>query len=450
MKKVLLAILLLVVIALLAMKPLLNISPLAVGDAVRVATGLGAKLTCSAHYVSGFDAAKAVSDMTAYSPAYEMLEVSYTPENRQAVASLPLIGSKAASYRPGLGCTLDLPGAELLDAVTVPVVAGSDLPWPAGADTQGQGRPAAQAALAALLARDTQEGEDTRALVMVRGGEIIAEAYAPGITPDTPLLGWSMGKSVTAILLGLLERDGELNVDETALFPQWQDSPRTAISVENLLQMSSGLAWVEEYTPGTDVSRMLASEASASALALDKALQDQPGTRFYYSSGTTNLLARLLSNRLGGTQATVEFVFQRLFEPLGMHRSVFELDASGVLVGSSYPYFSARDWARLGQLLLNEGELNGYRLLSADWVHRAISPNASDNDPRYGYQIWLNGGGDSLRWPDLPEDSYAMQGNRGQIVLVIPSLDTVIVRLGWSPAEYPRSSRFAELLQAVD
>jgi CubicO group peptidase (beta-lactamase class C family) len=121
-----------------------------------------------------------------------------------------------------------------------------------------------------------------------------------------------------------------------------------------------------------------------------------------------------------------------------------------VLVGSSFMYASARDWARLGQLMLNEGMLNGHRILSADWVHRSRRPNPSRNEPRYGYQFWLNGGGNNRRWPDLPDDAFAMMGNRSQVVMMIPSRQTVIVRLGWSADGYPTSQRFASLLAALD
>ena len=132
-----------------------------------------------------------------------------------------------------------------------------------------------------------------------------------------------------------------------------------------------------------------------------------------------------------------------------MLHSTLEPDPSGVFVASSYIYSSPRDWARLGQLMLNRGELNGHRLISAAWVARAVTPNVSANDPRYGYQFWLNGGGDVLRWPGLPEDAYAMNGNRQQVVMVVPSANAVLVRLGWTAGGYPLEQNFAELLEQL-
>ena len=219
--------------------------------------------------------------------------------------------------------------------------------------------------------------------------------------------------------------------------------------MENLLQMSSGLAFNEVYVPGSDATRMLFNAYSAAAVALDKPLEHQPGRHFSYSSGTTNLLSALLVERLGGTQGAIDYLYSDFLAPLGMTRTVFEPDPSGVFVGSSYIYASARDWGRLGQLMLEDGELNGVRLLPTDWVARASRPSVALNDPRYGYQFWLNRGGEKLRWHGLPEDAYAMMGNRGQVVMIIPSARTVIVRLGWSASDYPVAERFSALLLAL-
>ena len=184
---------------------------------------------------------------------------------------------------------------------------------------------------------------------------------------------------------------------------------------------------------------MLFNAHSTADFALAKPLEHPPGRQFAYSSGTTNLLAALLVERLGGTQAAVNYLYEGFFAPLGMAHTVLELDPSGVFVGSSFIYGSARDWGRLGQLMLNGGILNGHRMLAPDWVQRATFPSAALNDPRYGYQFW----------PGLPRDAYAMMGNRGQVVMIIPSERTVIVRLGWSASDYPVDERFSSLLDAA-
>jgi len=419
----------------------------AVQPMLRVGVGLGAKLACSARYVSGFDTARIEDDIAVYSPLTRAIRYRWLPEGG-VEASLPGAGA-TAHYRPGLGCTLDYGEPAVLDALEVPVVpAASGESWPRGSAVPPP-RPALQRLLEAILAQDNAAGLDTRALLVVHDGAVVAEAYAEGIGPRTPLLGWSMGKSVLAIVLGRLERLRRLSVDERGLFLAWRADGRADISVENLLQMSSGLRFDEAYEPGRDATRMLFESPAAAALPLAAPLQHPPGKHFSYSSGTTNLLARLALERAGGSpQAQIDFFRRELAQPLGLRDTTLEPDADGVFVASSFVYASARDWARFGQLLVAGGTSGDRRLLDADWVARAVRPNGSDNDRRYGYQLWLNAGGEP-RWPSLPRDAYAMQGNRRQVVMMLPAQRSVIVRLGWSPGDYPVDANFARILAAV-
>jgi hypothetical protein len=320
-------------------------------------------------------------------------------------------------------------------------------PWPGGSRVATI-IPEQQSQLEQMLAADNALGLNTRALLMVQQGQVVGEAYAVGIDAFTPLMGWSMGKSLSAIMLGHYELRGELDVRQDRLFDAWAGDERAGITIENLLQMSSGLDFDETYAPGSDATHMLLSAPSASDVALASGLAHSPGEYFHYSSGTTNILQRLLFDRLGGTsQASVDYLYRQILQPLAMTHSVLEPDPSGVFVGSSYIYASARDWARMGQLMLAGGELNGSRLLSEDWVRRSALPNGSDNDRRYGYQFWLNRGGEQLRWPRLPVDAYAMLGNRQQTVMIVPSQDAVLVRLGWTSGVYPLDENFSSLLQ---
>jgi CubicO group peptidase (beta-lactamase class C family) len=207
--------------------------------------------------------------------------------------------------------------------------------------------------------------------------------------------------------------------------------------------MTSGLAFSEVYAPGSDATDMLFLAPGAAAVALRSPSAYPPGSHFAYSSGTSNLLMQLMTERLGGPQAALNYLWQEIFAPLGIRNAVFEPDPSGVMVASSYIYASPRDWARLGLANLNQN------LVSQDWSRRAQTVNSSANGPAYGYQFWLNDGGEELRWPDLPADAYAMTGNRQQIVMIVPSRNMVIVRLGWSPGRYPTSANFAELMSVL-
>lgn len=429
-----------------------GVAPRQIPSAIALATGLGAKLACSGHFLSGFDDTRIENDLASYSVLTRLLEINSSGP-RVVTARMPGSSAAVARYRPGLGCALEYPGQTALDAVTASAaIIDAAKYWPAGS-LATPADPRIATLLSRTLEEDNAEGLDTRALLVVQDGRILGEAYAPGIHKDTPLLGWSMGKSVTAILVGRLHARGLLATTEQNLFTAWAADTRAGISVENLLQMTSGLSFSEDYVPGSDSTRMLFESPSASDVALESPLVHAPGSFFAYSSGTTNLLARLVYERLGANvQSQVNFFAREISGPLALEATTLELDASGVVVGSSFVYASARDWARFGQLLLDGGQINGQRLLDADWVSRATRPNQSGNDPRYGYQLWLNGGGRELRWPTLPADAYAMQGNRSQVVMVLPSLHAIVVRLGWSATDYPvdaRMSRIADSLQEL-
>lgn len=191
---------------------------------------------------------------------------------------------------------------------------------------------------------------------------------------------------------------------------------------------------------------MLFRVASASDYAMQSNARRTPGTYFSYSSGTANLLARLHRDTLGSPQAAYDDLIDNIFSPMGMQHATLEMDAGGSFVGSSYLYASGRDWARMGQLMLNGGSLNGQQIVTNDWVQRATTPNDSDNEKAYGYQWWLNAGDASLRFPSLPADAYFANGNRQQVVMVFPSFNAVIVRLGWTSGWYPVDERFESLL----
>ncbi len=321
--------------------------------------------------------------------------------------------------------------------------------WPGGSRVH-PARQEIQQLVSEQVARDNVLGLNTRALLVVQRGKIVAEAYDQDVDATTPLLGWSMTKSLSAIMLGNLAYRGLLELQAAPGFPRWSEDERAAITVEHLLTMTDGLAFSEQYEPGDDTTAMLFTVPSASSYALDKPLIITPGSRFNYSSGTASLLSLIYFNVTGGSlDSSYGDFMEHIYRPMAFQNAVFEVDSTGVFMGSSYFFASARDWARIGQLMLDNGVINGQRLLSEIWVSQATSPNSSENEKAYGYQWWLNRGDASLRWPDLPEQAFAAQGNRQQWMMVIPSRSTVIVRLGWSAGRYPVNDRFARLLDAL-
>jgi CubicO group peptidase (beta-lactamase class C family) len=450
MKKTLISFMLIAAIVLVVPPLLLGFSVWNLGSAVQVATGLGAKIACSARFISDLSEQQALADVVSYSPAAGLLDLTYDYDNKTVDAELFGMAPKRAQYRKGLGCTLDVGDTQHLNSIQVPEVASNEDDWPKGQGVHSKIE-GVQQALDQMLLDDNEKGYQTRAFLVIKGQEIIAESYAEGFTNHTPLMGWSMGKSLTAMLVGRYQYLQQIDSEQLAGLEQWKEDGRSQITIKQLLQMTSGLKFDEVYAPGSDATHMLFSAYSASDVALGSPLDEQPGTHFSYSSGTTNILARWLFEELDGdAQQLVDFAFNELFSPLSMSNTVFEPDGSGVFVGSSYIYASARDWARLALLMKNGGEMNGQQLLSQEWVKQASQPNSSENDKRYGYQFWLNSGGEELRWKDLPKDAYAMLGNRKQVVMIIPSQDMIVIRLGWSSGDYPTNNNFSELIKLAN
>lgn len=446
MKKILVIVVLVMGIAYAAA---IGITPAYLISAPGVASGMGAKLLCSSRYVSGFFAEQSFDDLVQYSPVLQYLNIDYDDDNRKVTTSLFRLAPSTASYYPGVGCYTDYEGFTDRAEASIRPMPEFTSRWPHGSRVETIDAQA-QALLDEIVAEDNINGLNTRALLVARDGNVVAESYAQGAAADTPLLGWSMAKSLVAVMLGNLEYRGLLDVDEPPGFDRWRDDDRSQIRIRDLLTMTDGLNFSEAYNPGDDATAMLFTQASSSAYAIGRDSAHRPGTWFNYSSGTANILSRIYFDRTGGTLAdSLEDYRRNIAVPLSFQHTVFEPDARGVLVGSSYLYASARDWARVGQMMLNNGVLNGHRIVSADWVQRATRPNTSSNGKAYGYQWWLNAGGPALRWPDLPADAYAAVGNRQQSMMILPSDNMVIVRLGWTSGVYPTNERFATIIEAL-
>jgi CubicO group peptidase (beta-lactamase class C family) len=250
-----------------------------------------------------------------------------------------------------------------------------------------------------------------------------------------------VAKSFTNALIGILVGQGKLDVDAPAPIEEWhhKGDPRGAITLDNLLRMSSGLTFEENYTKIKSDTTFQFVGGDLAGFSAAKPLEAPPGTRWSYSTGTSNILGRIVRQAAGKTFAA-SFAFPRraLFDKLGMRNTVLEVDAAGNFVGGSYVFASVRDYARLGLLYLRDGVWNGERILPEGWVAYTRTPTAHAPDDRaYGAQFWLNTGHDPNvhRYPTLPPDTYAMNGHQGQHVFIVPSRDAVVVRVGLS--EYP-------------
>ncbi len=447
LKKLVISLLVLIVL-LIGGLAMLGITPAFIIHGPSVATGIGSKLLCSAEYVIGNDREQAFEDLVQYSPILSQIDVQYDDESQAVTASLYGLSEQTASYIPGLGCAVDYPGFTQRQDLELRSSQINNAPWPAGPQVNTVDRQL-QSLAEEIVASDNAAGLNTRALLIVQGGEIKAEAYGQQMQARSKLLGWSMAKSLNSIMLGNLEMRGLIDLAAEAGFEQWSNDERSAIRIEDMLTMTDGLDFSEEYNPGDDATAMLFTVPSASDYVLGQDLVAAPGTRFNYSSGTANLLSRLYTDTLGGPQAAYDEFMEAVFIPMGFQDAVFETDASGVFMGSSYFYASARDWARMGLLMLNGGVINNRRIVTEEWVQRATSPNSSENDKAYGYQWWLNRGNDQLRYAELPEEMFYANGNRQQLVMVFPSQQAVVVRLGWTAGRYPVAQNFSRILQAL-
>ena len=285
----------------------------------------------------------------------------------------------------------------------------------------------------AFVGQPTDALAETHAVLAVQHGEVVVECYAEGVDADTTLISWSMAKSITQALVGFAVADGLLDVHAPAAVPEWAGSadPRRTITVDHLLRMCSGLAFREDYVDDrvSDVMAMLfgPGQGDMAAFAAGFPLDHPPGTVFNYSSGTTNILARLVGDLYGGREGVEALLGDRLLGPLGMTSATPKFDAVGTFVGSSYVYATARDFARFGELYLHEGRAGGRPVLPAEWITYAETesavPSGPDEQP-YGAHWW--------RFPKVP-GSFAAQGYEGQRTLVVRELDLVVVRLGKTP-----------------
>ncbi|MFN8348525.1 MAG: serine hydrolase [Spirosomataceae bacterium] len=393
-----------------------------------IGAGYNAKTVCSCVYVSGRSLESVVAE-DLYGIPYGTQTIDTVAKT--ATATIFGIASKTAMYRPGLGCTI-------LNEITAdalqkqPTVAAMTASAEVSADSVLP--PAQQQILQktldwAFAEPDPKHPVRTRAVVVMHKGKIVAERYAKGITSTTALTGWSMTKSVTNAMIGLLVKDGKLNVNKPAPVVEWANDNRKVITLDNLLRMSSGLQFAEVYSGISDATKMLFSAEGAGKYALQSPTEVPPATQWYYSSGTTNILQEIVRRQWKTHAEYLNFPHQRLFQKLGMNTAVLEPDASGTFVGSSFMYASARDWAKFGQLYAQDGVWNGERLLPEGWVAYS-SRETPHSDGRYAAQFWTY-----VRKEGLPPDSFTMNGFEGQFVLIIPSKQLVAVRLGCSPEE---------------
>ena len=397
-----------------------------------IITGYAAKNLASAVFVSGREAKDVEEiDLNFSLIRYTSNTVDY---DNKTVTSRFLWSKSTAAYREGYGVTL-------LRGITAEEL--REQRFTKGVLSEGQGKQDSIAQLSlgdsalaerlapiakAFVGERAYKGHPFAFVVLHKGG-VVAECYDKGIGRDTKLLSWSMAKSFANALIGLMVKDSLLDIHAPMDIPEWQGDERKAITLHDLMQMQSGLEWNEDYGARSDVNIMLHCERDMGLYALSKPLEHKPGTYWQYSSGTTNIVMRYLRSRFPSEEAFIGYMRSRLFDPLGIVRPVFEQDLSGTFVGSSYLYATARDFARFGQLYLDDGCVDSERILPKGWVDYTRR-SAAASGKHYGAFFWLNGNG---KFPDVPKDMFYCDGHDGQDIFIFPSHELVVVVLGFSP-----------------
>ncbi|MBZ9957769.1 MULTISPECIES: serine hydrolase [unclassified Mesorhizobium] len=429
----------LVVLAVVALFGWLYFAP---PELIRVGSGYSAKIVCSNVFVAGRDANEvlAVDVQAPGHPLLKLMRVS-VDKNRGTVSAglLGFLGKSIAVSRDGLGCASvpdgDVGKARRTAIHVEPSAARQDALWPEGERVE-----ASQNSEVAKIVDDAaMTGAGMRAVVVVKNGRVVAERYGEGFSARTPLLGWSMTKTVNAAIVGTLVKNGKMAMTNQGLFAPWKADGRAAISLADMMAMSSGLEFNEDYGDVADVTRMLYLEPDMAGFAEAKPLTGEVGKVFSYSSGTAVMLSRLWQDAVGDKAKALTWPRTALFEPLGMHSAVLETDEQGTFVGSSYLYATAHDWARFGQFLLQGGVWNGNQILPAGFVDWMREPASASKVYSKG-QLWIEAPGDEENpgagvAAGLPKDTYWMEGHDGQTVAIIPSEQLVVVRLGLTPAK---------------
>ena len=420
-----------------------------------LATGYGAKCLASGIFVAGRDVDGVIENDLDYSfVKYTSSKINY--KEKSVTTSLFGLAKQKAIYREGLGCCLvdDSGFTESRSAYSLQKkIADSSWKknWPDGDSKSDTIFPeidttSLQCAVNKAFDDPGAKIKRTAAVVVIYKGKLISEKYwkEQSITPDTKLWGWSMNKSIVNAMIGILVKQGRLAVFASAPVVEWLKDKRRDISVNDLLHMSSGLKWNEDYGDVSDVTTMLYRERNCYQSAISAPFEKKPNTEWKYSSGTANILSGIVRKTLNNDKLYFEFPYTELFRKIGMNSMVLEADTHGYFVASSYGYATARDWAKFGQFYLQDGVWKGDSILPKGWIFYTRTTADAANG-RYGAQFWLNR---SKKLPDVPDDMFSCEGHRGQRICIIPSRQLVVVRLGFGEADFDHNQFLKDILSS--
>jgi CubicO group peptidase (beta-lactamase class C family) len=420
------------------------------------AAGMAAKGVCSAAFVAGRPWQKLLADdVLPASPVLGLISIAVDEKNASVTAKFAGLFARRAVLLAQRGCVLDVAPSGASVALAKRPSAPVEKPWPQGEAAlpiaqwpSGVDASALQKIVdQAFVGAGDPLAANARGVAVVHKRRLLLLRTAPGFASGTPLHGWSMSKTVNGMLMHKLSVDTQLSLDaavvdafsparEPAWLASWRKDERKNIKVSDLLYMRDGLASTEDYDPWGSVPRMLWGQPDVAAFAAQSPAQAAPGARWRYLSATANLMAGVARGRFISDADYWAFPSKALFEPIGASSAVLETDSNGNWIGSSYVWASTGDWARLGQLMLNDGRWGDVQVLPPGWLKRAATPSTAQGEGQgYGAHSWLIGNpvaGECKGYAGVHADTVAMMGHWGQVVAMVPSREAVIVRLGWT------------------
>ncbi len=423
-----------------------------------IITAFAAKGMCSSIFLANKSQERVQAEDLSFFPI--SLAKSVVNFDEKSVTSTVFgLAKRKAIYRDGLGAVivLNTPEAELKKTsftIPEPGYAQDTIPWPKG-DLLPKNKPAGvnYTRLNELLdtcfdATGNEPHKKTLGIAVVYNNQLIAEEYLNGYDYKTMFHGWSMTKSITGALAGILADEGKLSLEEPAGFQEWQNDERKDISVKNIVQMSSGLDWYENYFTVSDATVMLMQKDDMLTSITDNKLAYAPGTFWNYSSGDANLLSGIIRSRLNNDADYHRFIYTKLLYPTGMLHTKVETDGSGLFVASSYSYGSTRDWARFGMLFLNEGVFAGDTILSKGWVDFMKTPAEASNG-NYAGTFWLKESSPENALTSVPSDVFFADGFLGQRIYIVPSKKLVVVRMGYGMSNFNMNNFLEEIIKTL-
>ncbi|MCK4346811.1 MAG: serine hydrolase [Bacteroidales bacterium] len=425
---------------------------------VPIITVFTAKGMCSSVFIADKDPERVYTEDLSFFPiSLAKAKVNY--EERSVTATVFGIARRKAVFREGLGAVivLETPEEELRAAsfdIPDPGYSQDTIPWPKG-DVLPESLPEGvnYTRLDAILsdAFDPPGAEPLRktlGVAVVYDNVLIAEKYLEGYDAYTEFHGWSMTKSLTGAMVGILAGEGRVDVKAAVDIPEWKNDERGETTLENLLQMNSGLKWVENYFTISEATIMLMQSDDMYEYTIGIPSEHTPGSSWRYSSGDANLVSGLIRRAVGNNEQYHQLPYTGLMHRIGMLNTLIETDAAGNFVSSSYCYGTTRDWARFGLLFLNDGVFAGDTILPPGWVDysRQEAPNSDGN---YAGTFWLQEPNPLNQLKDVPDDIFFADGFLGQRIYIIPSKKLVVVRMGYSLKNFSVNNFLKDIISTL-